>query len=581
MKLHDALEAISQKAFPRRHALERELADLREQHAHTLTELGGVRDELLQTRAQDDQQLADLKQQLADINTERKGAEARARQLESSLAEATTRQQGAEQQIESLEQRLTENREECERSVTAERKAAEARLRKLEFTLAEAHTRQQDADRQIAALEQHLATTRRQHEQSMDSARESLQNLQSDQENLYSQQSVLTRSFHDVGMQLLEGVRQQSRPGRFSRLQTTLLAALLFVSGALLGGLAIRSDVLTADLGPLQQGMLELQRAMQANFENNNELLKILTERLDREMTSLQQLPAAPAPREPQSTDSPARLHERQRRDLALLGFDTDKDIDSLLERFRLLYLPVRKGQPAPTAAEVDAALGEYAELLRKDINRYKVDAGVLAAIRLASKRTGVEFAYLMELAATESSFNPRAKAATSTAVGLYQFKEDTWLDTIKTYGHKYGLADIRRQIVYHVDEDGVSQPTIEDPQQLTRALDLRLQPRLSALLAAEHERWNPRQLLSALERKPDRTALYLSHFLGATGAISFLKALAEDPERIAREIFPGPARRNRSIFQTKADKPRTVAEIYRLFARKFNTNRFRDGDSG
>ena len=58
--------------------------------------------------------------------------------------------------------------------------------------------------------------------------------------------------------------------------------------------------------------------------------------------------------------------------------------------------------------------------------------AEVLAAIRLASKRTGVEFSFLMELAATESSFNPQAKASTSTAVGLYQFKEDTWLDTIK-----------------------------------------------------------------------------------------------------------------------------------------------------
>ena len=56
---------------------------------------------------------------------------------------------------------------------------------------------------------------------------------------------------------------------------------------------------------------------------------------------------------------------------------------------------------------------------------------------------------------------------------------------------------------------------------------------------------------------------------------------MAEDPQKIARELFPGPARRNQSIFLTKSEKPRTVAEIYRLFARKFNTDRFRDAESG
>jgi hypothetical protein len=71
---------------------------------------------------------------------------------------------------------------------------------------------------------------------------------------------------------------------------------------------------------------------------------------------------------------------------------------------------------------------------------------------------------------------------------------------------------------------------------------------------------------------------MYLTHFFGTSGAISFLKVLEEHPDRIAGEIFPGPARRNRNIFQTRSRTPRTVAEVYRVLGRKFNTARYEEG---
>jgi hypothetical protein len=354
------------------------------------------------------------------------------------------------------------------------------------------------------------------------------------------------------------------------------MAVLLFLSGALLSGLVMRNAAPAVDLTPLHDSVVDLQQLMRIHIESYDELLKILKESLNRETAGPEESPVSP-----EATVIPQRLLERQRADLAQLGFEATEDIDATLAEFRSLYLPAERGKPEPPADEVDTVLGYYADLARKDSEKYRLDSDVLAAIRLASKRTGVEFAYLMELAATESSFNPAAKASTSTAAGLYQFKEDTWLDTIKVYGHKYGLDAIKKRIVYTVGSNDVRQPTINDPDQLAAALDLRLQPRLAALLAGEHVRRNTRQLLSTLDRKPGRTDLYLTHFFGTSGAISFLKALAEDPHKIATDIFPGPAKRNRSIFQNKARKQRTVGEIYKLFARKFNTDRFRDGGSG
>ncbi|HLV85239.1 MAG TPA: transglycosylase SLT domain-containing protein [Devosia sp.] len=45
-----------------------------------------------------------------------------------------------------------------------------------------------------------------------------------------------------------------------------------------------------------------------------------------------------------------------------------------------------------------------------------------------AGDRNGVDFDYLLQTAMRESSLNPQAKAQTSSAVGLFQFLESTWL---------------------------------------------------------------------------------------------------------------------------------------------------------
>ena len=75
------------------------------------------------------------------------------------------------------------------------------------------------------------------------------------------------------------------------------------------------------------------------------------------------------------------------------------------------------------------------------------VPADVVRGIQTASNKTGVDFKYLLAQAKIESGFNPAAKAATSTARGLYQFIEQTWLKMVKDHGAEYGLGDMADSI--------------------------------------------------------------------------------------------------------------------------------------
>jgi Transglycosylase SLT domain len=186
------------------------------------------------------------------------------------------------------------------------------------------------------------------------------------------------------------------------------------------------------------------------------------------------------------------------------------------------------------------------------------IPANILTSVRAASERTGVDFSYLVAKAAAESSFDTRAQASTSSARGLYQFIDQTWLDMVKAHGADYGLGKLASALK--------SGPL--DPQTRAAALSLRDNPRLSAAMAAEYTKDNKETLESALGRDVGSTDLYMAHFLGAQGATKFLSAMDRNASTRADVLFPEAARANRSIFYDHG-RPRSVGEIYDRFAGK------------
>ncbi len=69
----------------------------------------------------------------------------------------------------------------------------------------------------------------------------------------------------------------------------------------------------------------------------------------------------------------------------------------------------------------------------------------ITGAIRQAAQSTGISFEYLLTTAQIESNLNPSAQASTSSAKGLYQFIDQTWLGTMKQDGAALGARPLRR----------------------------------------------------------------------------------------------------------------------------------------
>ena len=189
----------------------------------------------------------------------------------------------------------------------------------------------------------------------------------------------------------------------------------------------------------------------------------------------------------------------------------------------------------------------------------------VVSAIKTASARTGVDFAYLLEKAAAESSFNARAQSKTSTAAGLFQFIEKTWLTMVKNYGHKYGMG----QYADKIDSRG----RVSDPALRREILSLRKNPEKASFLAAEFAAENQRYLEQHLGGKADigSVELYLAHFLGAGSATAFLKEMKANPLATAADMFPQAARANRNVFyDRRTGEARSLSGVYDFFAGKF-----------
>ena len=272
---------------------------------------------------------------------------------------------------------------------------------------------------------------------------------------------------------------------------------------------------------------------------------------------------------------------KEQQENLLTLGFDIGKAdgfkgkrTRQAIEEFRALYLQDSGKQLKDD--DLTVLMASYANLARSDATRFGIDHGIVAAIRLSSIRTGVDFSYLMKLAAAESNFKPKSKSATSSATGIYQFTRDTWLNTLKTHGEKYGLVgDYAANIDHYKTVYGYQRPIVRNEAIYQHLLELRKNPRLSAIMAAEMVRDSEQLLAHSFERKPTQTDLYLTHFLGNDAAITFLRSLQHSPDVHAVELFPEAASSNRDIFHARSSAPRTVDQVYALFGEKFSTRRF------
>ncbi|WP_460451875.1 lytic transglycosylase domain-containing protein [Alsobacter sp. SYSU BS001988] len=194
-----------------------------------------------------------------------------------------------------------------------------------------------------------------------------------------------------------------------------------------------------------------------------------------------------------------------------------------------------------------------------------RAQSPVVDAIKQGSEQTGTDFGYLLQTAQRESSLDPAAKAKSSSASGLFQFIEQTWLGLIKSKGAEHGLGSQAQAIT----QSQQGRYDVPDPAARQQILQLRNDPQTAAVMAGELTRQNTAALTSALGRAPSSGELYAAHFLGAAGAGELVKRAQSTPQASAADVFPDQAAANRAVFTDRATgRPKTVGELYASLAR-------------
>jgi len=193
-----------------------------------------------------------------------------------------------------------------------------------------------------------------------------------------------------------------------------------------------------------------------------------------------------------------------------------------------------------------------------------RIPPSLTAVLNSAGEKNGVDFDYLLQTAMRESSLNPTAKASTSSAVGLFQFLDNTWLDVMKSDGPRLGYQHYADAIVKNADGDF----TIPDKNLRAEVLKLRENPQVAADLAAAFTRRNGDYLSERFGRMPSAGELYIAHFLGAGGAAKMFEAGLENPDQVAANLFPRQAEANRAIFYADGEA-RTIRQVYKALVAK------------
>ena len=180
-------------------------------------------------------------------------------------------------------------------------------------------------------------------------------------------------------------------------------------------------------------------------------------------------------------------------------------------------------------------------------------------AIRDAARVTGAGFEYLLNTALRESNLNPNAKASTSSATGLFQFIDQTWLGTMKQAGAAHGYGKYADAI----SRTSSGRFVVNDPAMRQEIFALRKDPTANAVMAGAFANSNARVLTDRLGRKPTDGELYMAHFLGASGASRFIKAAEANPNGKAAALFPRAAHANNAIFYDKSGGARSLKQVY------------------
>ena len=190
----------------------------------------------------------------------------------------------------------------------------------------------------------------------------------------------------------------------------------------------------------------------------------------------------------------------------------------------------------------------------------------IAGAIKQAASTTGASFEYLLTTAKMESNFNPKAAATTSSARGLFQFIDQTWLGTVKEAGSQLGYGKYADAI----SKSSSGSYYINDPSMRGSIMKLRDDPTAASSMAAVLTQSNSFKLTGKIGRRPTDSELYMAHFMGVGGAAKLISNAEDNPGASAARLFPSAAAANRSIFYDRSGQARSVSQVYSVLTSRY-----------
>jgi transglycosylase-like protein with SLT domain len=192
--------------------------------------------------------------------------------------------------------------------------------------------------------------------------------------------------------------------------------------------------------------------------------------------------------------------------------------------------------------------------------------ARIAGSIKQAASTTGTSFEYLLATAKMESNFNPKAAATTSSARGLFQFIDQTWLGTVKEAGAHLGYGKYADAI----NRDSSGSYSVDDPSARAAIMKLRDDPDAASSMAAVLTQSNSFKLTGKIGRRPTDAELYMAHFMGVGGAGKLIQSAEDNPNASAARMFPNAAAANQSIFYDRAGQARSVSQVYSVLTTRY-----------
>lgn len=222
------------------------------------------------------------------------------------------------------------------------------------------------------------------------------------------------------------------------------------------------------------------------------------------------------------------------------------------------------------TAPLTQNQIKNIADSLREYARLEKLDPSVIDTLQRIAAETNTDFELLVAKAMLESDLGRNMTSPVSTARGIFQYIENTWLTLIHRYGERIGYKNYQNSI--EIDAE-TGQARVVKTSSISKAdiLDLRFDPYAAAKIKA-YQIKDETGLIQEFKGESDLNAAdhYIAHMLGLALAKEFYDLKNQESGEIlahsSNPLFREAVALNRPFFYDEDGRGLTASQAYTYF---------------